>query len=302
MKGMPAVGELLRGWRLRRRLSQLSLATDANISPKHLCFLETGRAQPSRDMLLRLSEFLEIPLRERNALLNAAGFAAEFPERRLEHSDLGAARTAIDVLLAAHRPYPAFAVDRYWTMVASNGCFVQFMDGVEPSLLQRPINVLRLTLHPQGLAQRLANYEEWRAHVLDKVRRQSEISGDPVLADLLHELSGFSAPRRAVNSVPSLSETSLPRDCHRFVVPFKLITHFGTLSFFTTTTVFGTPVDVTLSELSLESFYPADKLTAEVLRKHGPFTSEVIDASHAPTSDTSVQRLGSCGDEPAQCS
>ncbi|HZG66693.1 MAG TPA: helix-turn-helix domain-containing protein, partial [Herpetosiphonaceae bacterium] len=160
------VGNLLRGWRQRRRMSQLDFACAAGISTRHLSFVETGRSLPSRDMLLHLAEHLEIPLRERNILLIAAGYAPVFPERRLDDPALEAARKAIDLVLAGHAPYPALAIDRHWTLIASNDAVPPLLGGVDPSLLQPPVNVLRLSLHPAGLAPRIANLPEWRAHVL----------------------------------------------------------------------------------------------------------------------------------------
>jgi transcriptional regulator with XRE-family HTH domain len=266
MQARPSVGDLLRLWRQRRRVSQLDLATEAEISAKHLCFLETGRSQPSRDMLLHLTEHLQIPLRERNVLLNAAGYAPVFPERQLGDPSLAVIRKAIDALLAGHHPYPAFAVDRHWTLVASNDALTPFLCGIEPELLQPPANVLRLTLHPQGLGPRLANFSEWRSHVLDKLHHQIEISRDPILIGLRQELRNYPAPKKT----PVAPALPLDPGCHPFVVPFQLLTENGILSFFSTTTVFGTPVDITLSELSIESFYPADSATRDALRNLPP--------------------------------
>lgn len=262
MNSRRAVGNLLREWRQHRHMSQLALAVDAGVSPRHLCFLETGRAQPSREMLLRLAARLHIPLRNQNQLLEAAGFASEFPVRSLGHADLQAAREAIDVLLGAHKPYPAFAVDRYWTLVATNGAFGPFLRDVDEALLSPPINVLRLTLHPRGLAPRLANYEEWRTHVIDKLRLQVDAAADAQLGALLRELASYEAPtQREAQTTHGATLGS-----HRFVVPFQIVVEGGILSFFSTTTVFGTPVDVTVSELSIESFYPADKFTTDTLQ------------------------------------
>jgi transcriptional regulator with XRE-family HTH domain len=262
MASLRPVGDLLREWRCRRGLSQLDLATEAEISTRHLSFLETGRSSPSRDMLLRLAEQLQIPLRERNVLLTAAGFASVFPERELADPALEVIRKAIDVILSVHRPFPAFVVDRHWTLVASNDALTPFLGGIDPSLLQPPVNVLRLTLHPGGLAPRLANYHEWRSHVLDKLHHQITRTGDPVLAELRQELRSYPAP-----SGTGLATTLSSLDQQRIVVPFQLRTDRGILSFFSTTTIFGTPVDITLSELSLESFYPADSVTAAALQK-----------------------------------
>jgi len=262
MASSRTVGDLLREWRQRRRVSQLDLANQADISARHLSFLETGRSQPSREMLLHLAEQLQVPLRERNILLNAAGFAPAFPERQLADPALEVIRKAIDVVLKGHEPYPAIAIDHHWTLVAANDAFRPLLDGANAVLLRPPVNVLRLTLHPQGLGARLANYHEWRAHVLEKLRCQIEISGDPVLAGLMRELRDYPAPAGAKVAKPSSD-----RELHRFVVPLQVVTPAGILSFFSTTTIFGTPVDVTVSELSIESFYPADTTTAEVLQK-----------------------------------
>jgi transcriptional regulator with XRE-family HTH domain len=254
------VGELLREWRQRRRVSQLDLALEAEISPKHVSFVETGRAQPSREMILRLAEHLQIPLRDRNALLNAAGFAAVYYERPLDDPALAAARAAVDLVLKGHEPFPAIAVDRHWTLVAANGPAGAFLDGVDPSLLEPPVNVLRLSLHPRGLAPRIANLVEWREHLLERLKRQVDATGDAVLTELLAELRAYPVPDDAASSASPV------RDFAGVVVPFELRTPAGVLSFFGTITVFGTPIDITLSELALESFFPADARTAEVLR------------------------------------
>lgn len=254
------VGALLRGWRQRRRMSQLDLACEADISTRHLSFLETGRAQPSRDMVMHLAERLEVPLRERNALLVAAGYAPVFPERPLDDPALAAARKAVELVLAGHEPYPALAIDRHWTLVAANRVVPLLLAGTDPSMLQPPVNVLRLSLHPAGLAPRIANLADWRAHLLARLRRQLEVTADPQLAELLSELSGYPLP----------AGTSASADEGEFnwvAVPFRLDTGHGTLSFISTTTIFGTPVDITLSELAVESFFPADAATADTLRR-----------------------------------
>src|SRR5439155_15746582 len=182
------VGDLLREWRQRRRLSQLDLSLEAEISTRHLSFLETGRSQPSRDMVLHLAEQLDIPLRDRNILLQAAGYAPVFPERPLDDPALQAARHAIDQVLAGHEPYPAIAVDRHWTLIASNSATQRLLVDIDAELLRPPVNVLRLALHPRGLAPRTANLGEWRDHLLTRLHRQVEISADPVLVRLLREL------------------------------------------------------------------------------------------------------------------
>lgn len=256
---MSTAGPLLREWRQRRRLSQLDLALEAEISARHLSFVETGRSIPSRDMVLHLAERLEIPLRERNALLIAAGYAPVYPERKLDDPALDAARKVVDLVLAGHEPYPAIAVDRHWTLVAANRAVGQFLTVDDESLLQPPLNVLRVSLHPRGVAPRIANFAEWRAHVLDRLRRQIDASGDPVLIALHEELRAYPAPAE-----PPRQPT---RDYAGVVVPIELITDHGICAFFSTTTIFGTPVDVTLSELAVEAFFPADEKTAQMLGK-----------------------------------
>jgi transcriptional regulator with XRE-family HTH domain len=255
------VGNLLRKWRERRRLSQLDLACEAEISTRHLSFLETGRSLPSREMVLRLAEQLDVPLRERNALLVAAGYAPAFPERPLDDPALQSARKAVDLVLAGHEPYPAIAIDRHWTLIASNNTVPPLLAGADPSLLRPPVNALRLSLHPAGLAPRIANLAEWRSHLLTRLRRQIEVTADPALEELLNELRGYPAPGEGVGAGNSDNE-----EYAGVAVPFRLVTEQGVLSFISTTTIFGTPVDVTLSELALESFFPADAATASALR------------------------------------
>ena len=212
-------------------------------------------------MVLRLARQLEVPLRERNALLIAAGYAPVFKERPLGDPTLQAARKVVDLLLAGHEPYPALAVDRHWTMLAANRTVPLLLVGIEPSLLEPPVNVLRLTLHPGGLAPRIANLPEWRSHLLARLSRQIDVSADPVLLKLLKELSSY----------PLLSENKANAwagaDYAGVAVPFQLTTENGVLSFLSTTTVFGTPVDVTLSELAMESFFPADDITSNSLNR-----------------------------------
>jgi transcriptional regulator with XRE-family HTH domain len=252
------VGDHLREWRQRRRLSQLDLALDAEISTRHLSFVETGRAQPSREMVLHLADQLEIPLRERNVILVAAGFAPVFPERRLDDPAMAAARRAVDIILAGHEPFPALVIDQRWNLVAANRAVAPLLVGVDPELLTAPINVMRLALHPKGLASRTANLAEWRTHALDRLRRQVELTADPGLIELIDELKSYPTPP---------APDRRPEDYGGVAVPFQLVTaEGGLLSFFTTTTVFGTPVDITLAELTLETFFPADAATAEALR------------------------------------
>jgi transcriptional regulator with XRE-family HTH domain len=254
------VGALLREWRERRRLSQLDLSCDAGISSRHLSFLETGRARPSREMLLHLAEELKVPLRARNALLLAAGFAPAYAERSLDDPALAGARRSIDRVLQAHEPFPALVVDRGWRMVAANRALAPLLAGVAAELLQPPVNVLRVSLHPQGLGPRIANFAEWRAHILERLKSQAEATADPELKDLMTELAGYPAPAEAASHATE--------DYGGVAVPLQVRTEaLGLLSFFSTTTVFGTPLDITLSELALETFLPADAHTAEALRR-----------------------------------
>jgi transcriptional regulator with XRE-family HTH domain len=255
----PAIGGLLRDWRQRRRLSQLDLALDAEISARHLSFLETGRARPSRDMVMRLSEVLDVPLRERNALLLAAGFAPAFGERPIESDEMEGARVAITRLLNGIEPNPAVAVDRHWNMVVANGAFTAFLAGISAYLLKPPANVLRISLHPDGMASQIVNFAQWRAHILERLRGQIAASGDPVLVALRAELEAYPLPDgTALEPTPRSDE-------HAIAVPLSLRMGQTTLNFISTTTIFGTPVDVTLSELAIESFFPADGKTSAVL-------------------------------------
>ena len=254
------IGDLLRHWRQRRRMSQLELASAAEISTRHLSFVETGRSQPSREMVLHLAEQLEVPLRERNILLTAAGFTPRFAERRLDDPALKSARRAVDLVLGGHEPYPALAVDRHWNLIAANNAVGRLIAGADATLLQPPVNVLRLSLHPKGLAPRIVNLAEWRAHLLARLQRQIEATADPVLGALLQELAAYPKPRAG-------GPVRLDPDYAGVVVPLRLAVESVTLALFSTTTVFGTPVDITLSELVLEAFYPADAQTAEALRR-----------------------------------
>ncbi len=242
-------------------MSQLDLACEADISTRHLSFLETGRSLPSREMVLHLAERLDVPLRERNVLLVAAGYAPVFPERPLSDPALQAARSAVDLVLEGHEPYPALAVDRHWTLVASNNAVMRLLAGTASALLRPPVNVLRLSLHPEGLAPRIANLQEWRTHLLARLRRQIEVSADPILVELMNELRSYPAAGAAGVGTPTTHQ-----DYAGVIVPLRLVTNGGILSFFSTTAVFGTPVDITLSELALESFFPADAATVETLR------------------------------------
>ena len=255
-------GNVLKVWRKQRRMSQLDLASEAAISTRHLSFLETGRARPSRDMVLHLSECLDVPLRERNAMLIAGGFAPIYAEHDLGTDQSAAIRAAVDRILVAHEPYPALAMDRHWNMVAANRIVPPLIGGVDPEFLRPPVNILRLSLHPNGLAPRVVNYVEWRDHLLDRLRRQIAVTADVKLRGLYDEVSRYRAPENA--DEPGAADGA--GDLSGLVVPLVLQSDAGELRFVSTTTVFGTPVEVTLSELAIETLLPADTQTAAILR------------------------------------
>jgi transcriptional regulator with XRE-family HTH domain len=267
---MSSVGDLLRDWRQRRHLSQLDLACEAEISTRHLSFIETGRAVPSRDMVLRLAERLEVPLRARNTLLVSAGFAPVYSERPLSDPAMSAALRAVEHLLQAHDPFPAVAIDRHWNLVASNRASRGLMAGAAPELLTPPINVLRLSLHPGGLASRIVNLAEWKEHVQHRLRRQIDVSADRVLQELATELEAYEVPVSAESRCAGTAAVAHREEVTSVFVPLRLRTEGGVLSLLTTTTIFGTPVDVTLSEIALELFFPADDDTAQALRMAYP--------------------------------
>lgn len=251
------VGVLLQQWRERRRLSQLELSLRSKVSTRHLSFVETGRAKPSRDMILHLAEDLEVPLRERNALLVAGGFAPTYAETPLDSSEMSAVRSAVRQVLTGHEPNPAVAVDRHWNLVDGNAAIGLFTATVAPELLTPPTNVLRVSLHPAGLAPRIVNLGEWRAHLLNQLRRQVDATADPDLASLYEELLGYPCEQPEPDvELPGPGEIgAVLRIRHRG----------GELAFFSTVTVFGTPLDITVAELAIESFFPADAATASVL-------------------------------------
>jgi transcriptional regulator with XRE-family HTH domain len=257
---VPGVGDLLRGWRQRRRMSQLDLSNEAAVSARHLSFVETGRSKPSRELVLHLAEHLDVPLRERNTLLLAAGYAPVYRERSLDDADMDPVRRALDVILGGHEPYPAVIVDRRWDMVAANGAALGlFTEGVAPHLLEPPVNVYRLGLHPDGLGSRVRNKAEYSAHLLTQLHRDVALTGDRDLAELLAEVSAY----------PGMSRpTALVTDPARMLfLPMELMTADGeVLSFFSTLATFGTALDVTLAEMSIEAFFPADAATQEALR------------------------------------
>jgi transcriptional regulator with XRE-family HTH domain len=259
------VGELLRTWRQRRNLSQLELALNAVVSARHLSFLETGRARPSREMVIRLAEELEVPLRERNALLLAAGYAPLYAERSLDAPEMAPVRQALDRFLRAHEPYPAVVIDRYHNLLAANDALDLLLEGVDPQLLEPPANALRIALHPRGMAPRTLNLAEWSGHLLRRVRREAEVTGDTRLTALHDELASYPG----VEPVAEHADVD-PSD---IVLPLRLqdVGGGGELAFFSTLSTFGTASDVTLSELAIEAFYPANARTAmRLLREIDP--------------------------------
>jgi transcriptional regulator with XRE-family HTH domain len=250
------LGPLLRDWRRRRRLSQLDLALDAGVSARHLSFVETGRSQPSRDMVLHLAEQLDVPLRDRNQMLLAAGYAPVYEERPFDAPEMRPVREALEMVLKGHEPYPAVVVDRAWNMVAANDSLSLLTEDVAPELLEPPVNVLRAGLHPDGLAKRIVNLGEWRAHLLDRLRRQVALTADDEVAALYAELAGY----------PGEDEPHPVTPGGEIAVPVRIRAGEGELAFFSTVATFGTAVDITLAELSIEAFFPADEATAEALR------------------------------------
>jgi transcriptional regulator with XRE-family HTH domain len=247
------VGALIRTWREHRRLSQLELAADAEISTRHLSFIETSRSKPSRDMVLKLSERLDVPLRERNRLLVAAGFAPVFTQVPLDAPVMSPVREVLRAILQG--PFPALIVDRRWNLIEANAAALRILQGVDPELLAPPVNAMRLALHPKGLAPRILNHAQWRAHLLDRVRREAEFVQDPQLLQLLEELRAYpcDGAQEAVNTTNEL------------VTPLRIRFGDRELAFLSTVATFGTPVDVTVAELMVESFFPADDATARVL-------------------------------------
>jgi transcriptional regulator with XRE-family HTH domain len=255
-----SVGELLRGWREHRRLSQLQLAIQADISTRHLSFVETGRSKPSREMVLHLADELDVPLRERNRLLLAAGYAPVYQERGLDEEPMSAVREAVRQVLGGHDPYPAIVLDRRWNLVDANTAATRlFTTVLPPELLAPPANVLRASLHPAGLAPHIVNLGEWRAHLLGRLRRQATLTGDEELAALYQELRDYPC-----DQPEPLVEVPGPGDV---TVALRLRHREGELAFFSTIATFGTPLDVTVAELMIEAFFPADAATGELLRR-----------------------------------
>ncbi|WP_433338978.1 helix-turn-helix domain-containing protein [Spirillospora sp. CA-294931] len=254
------IGEQLRAWRQRRRLSQLELASGADVSTRHLSFMETGRSVPSREMVLRLAEHLDVPLRDRNLLLVSAGYAPVYSETSIEEPRMDSVRAALRQVLQGHEPFPAVVVDRFWNLVDANAAAGLFMEGAPEELLRPPLNVLRLSMHPDGMARHIINLGEWRAHMIDRVRRHVALTADESLAQLYRELRDFPGADPVADAV-------VPPSGNEVVVPLRLRADGRELSFFTTIATFGSPVDITVAELAIESFYPADETTSRYLRE-----------------------------------
>lgn len=256
-------GDHLREWRTRRRMSQLDFSLEAEISQKHLSFIESGRSTPSRDMVIHLAERLDIPLRERNTLLLAAGYAPMYLARSIDDPSLKPALEAIHLILKSHDPFPAIALDRHWNIIAHNDAVAMFLaDVTDPELLKPPVNVMRLSLHPGGLAPRVHGLAAWRQHVFERLKHQIALTADPVLVQLLAELQSYPCPEEKEPGHPMLVDQS------EVFVKFTVDLSLGRLSFFSTITVFGTPIDVTLSEIALETFFPADEETRRLIQKN----------------------------------
>jgi transcriptional regulator with XRE-family HTH domain len=259
------VGSLLRQWREQRRVTQLELALDAGISARHLSFVETGRSKPGREMLLAVLGQLKVPFREQNRLLLASGHAPAFPERSLDDPDLAPVRDALDVILSGHEPYPAVAVDRVWNLIAANSAMLALTGSVEidPALLEPPINVMRVGLHPRGLGPLFVNLGDWHAHWLKQLNRQLAATGDAQLAALIEEIAGYPVPDPEHDVVSEVAGSEM-------LGPVKVRTpDGGELSFFGMFASFDTPFEVTTSELAIELLFPADRITAETLHERG---------------------------------
>ncbi|MCW2603550.1 MAG: helix-turn-helix transcriptional regulator [Pseudonocardiales bacterium] len=259
---------LLREWRDRRRLSQLDLSLAAGVSSRHLSFVETGRSRPTSGLIVRLAEELEIPLRERNRLLLAAGFAPRYRDHDFGSPQLESIRAAVRQVLSAYEPYPALAVNGVWEMVEANAGIALFLDGCAEWLLAPPVNVLRLSLHPEGAAPRIVNLAQWRDHVLARLERQVVVTASPVLAALLVEIRGYGPVMPGHDDGGDAGPGA-----GRLAVPLRLRHPAGELTFLSITSVFGAPMDIALDELAIESFLPADEHTARVLQAGAPVAS-----------------------------
>ncbi len=258
----PAVGDLIRSWRQRRHLSQLDLANLSGVTTRHLSFVETGRSRPSREMVLHLAEHLDVPLRGRNDLLLAAGFAPAYRRTELTSPSFDSVRDAIDQVLAAHQPFPAIVIDQKWNLVSSNAAAFILVEDIDPTLLEPPINVLRIAVHPDGLAPRIANLDHWSEHILTRLHRQSIVTGDPELEELSDELVELLAAS-GVTPKPEPTESA-----NLVATPMLLESRLGSLALITMIATFGTALDITLAELALETFLPADAETLTTLNRY----------------------------------
>jgi transcriptional regulator with XRE-family HTH domain len=250
-----SIGEQLRIWRERRHMSQLALGLRAEVSSRHLSFVETGRSQPGRELILRLADELEIPLRERNTLLMCAGYSPMFEARKFDDPAFDSIRSIVDLTLQRHKPFPAYVLDRHWNVVRSNSAVQELYEGVAADLMKPPVNVVRLILHPLGMSSRIENYTAWRAHFVALLRRQVEMTADPQLELLLRETLSYPAGDIATEVLPAGP-----------AIPLLIKTRLGRLSFIGATTVFGSPADVTLEEIALEVMHPADSFTEAAVR------------------------------------
>jgi transcriptional regulator with XRE-family HTH domain len=253
----PTIGQQLRAWREQRGVSQLDLALAADVSARHLSFVETGRARPGRELLLRLMAELQVPLRERNLALGVAGFAPVFQMRGYRHSSFDSIRAIIDAALEGQKPFPAYVIDRHWNVVASNAALPELLEGVSHALLRPPVNIVRIVLHPDGYGDRLLNRPVWRTRLLVQMRRQLRLSGEPALKALLEEALSY----------PEIESANAASDEGGPAIPMQILTRLGRLSFISATTIFGSPADITLEEIALEMLYPADASTCKAVRE-----------------------------------
>ncbi|MEU3175984.1 helix-turn-helix transcriptional regulator [Streptomyces sp. NPDC007000] len=262
-----SVGPLLRAWREQRRISQLELALRADSSARHISFVETGRSRPSEEMVLRLAEHLDVPVRERNALLLAAGYAPRFPETPLDDPALEALREGIERLIAGYEPYPALVVDAMYDVVAANRGIMMLFDGVPESLLVPPLNAVRLTLHPRGLAPRIRNLREWRGHLLEQMERQIALRRSAPLRALYEEVAAFPVPEPEPDSTEGAGAADGEESASvtYFALPMRIEHEGRILSFVSSISTFNTPMDVTVAELAVETLLPADPATAKYL-------------------------------------
>ncbi|MFI9645279.1 helix-turn-helix domain-containing protein [Streptomyces sp. NPDC052040] len=265
----PGVGPLLRGWRERRRVSQLELALRAGSSARHISFVETGRSRPSEEMVLRLAEHLDVPVRERNALLLAAGYAPHYPETPLDDPSMGALRAGVEQLIRGYEPYPALVVDARYDVVAANRGIAMLLEGVPERLLAPPLNAMRLTLHPEGLAPRILNLREWRGHLLAQMERQIALQRSAVLRELYEEVAAYPVPDRGGAPDPEPADPEPAEPVPYFALPMRIEHEGRALSFISSISTFNTPMDVTVAELAIETFLPADPATVKYLQAMG---------------------------------